>query len=100
MGERTDWQKPCLSIGNLDVIFTEKRSAFIEKRNFDVANVDLTSYRIVVVKLGYLFQELKPFADREIFALSDGASCVELKRLNLKKIIRPMYPLDDFEWKA
>jgi microcystin degradation protein MlrC len=90
----------CLSIGNLDVIFTEKRSAFIEKRNFDVANVDLTSYRIVVVKLGYLFQELKPFADREIFALSDGASCVELKRLNLKKIIRPMYPLDDFEWKA
>lgn len=90
----------CLSFGNVDAVFTEKRSAFIEKRNFDEANVDLLSYNIVVVKLGYLFQELKPFADREIFALSDGASCVELKKLGLKKILRPMFPLDDFEWKA
>ena len=60
----------------------------------------MLSYKIVVVKLGYLFQELKPFADREIFALSDGASCVEIEKLNLKKIIRPMYPLDEFEWEA
>ncbi len=90
----------CLSFGNVDAIFTEKRSAFIEKRNFDEANTDLLSYRVVVVKLGYLFTELKPFADREIFALSDGASCVEIERLNLKKIIRPMYPLDEFDWEA
>ena len=90
----------CLTFDNVDAVFTEKRSAFIEKRNFDEANTDLLFYRVVVVKLGYLFQELKPFADREIFALSDGASCVELAKLNLKKIIRPMYPLDDFDWKA
>lgn len=90
----------CLSFGNIDAIFTEKRSAFIEKRNFDEANTDLLSYKVVVVKLGYLFQELKPFADREIFALSDGASCVEIEKLNLTKIIRPMYPLDEFEWEA
>jgi microcystin degradation protein MlrC len=88
------------AIGNLDVVFTEKRSAFIEKRNFDEANVGLLGYRVVVVKLGYLFTELKPFADREIFALSNGASCVELKNLNLKNIVRPMYPLDDFQWDA
>ncbi len=90
----------CVSFGNVDAIFTEKRSAFIEKRNFDEANTDLLSYRVVVVKLGYLFQELKPYADREIFALSDGASCVEIEKLNLKRIIRPMFPLDEFEWKA
>ena len=57
-------------------------------------------YEIVVVKLGYLFEELKPYADRELFALSDGASCVELARLNLQRIARPMYPLEDFEWIA
>lgn len=105
-GEILGWTKEIigrsltLSFGNVDAIFTELRSAFIEKGNFDKANVDLLSYRIVVVKLGYLFTELKPFADRELFALSDGASCVELERLNLKHIIRPMFPLDDFEWKA
>lgn len=105
-GEILGWAKEIIgksltfSIDNIDVIFTEKRSAFIEKGNFDKANVDLLSYRIVMVKLGYLFTELKPFADRELFALSDGASCVELARLNLKNIARPMYPLEDFEWQA
>ena len=105
-GEILGWTKEIIgkslafSIGNVDAVFTEYRSAFIEKGNFDKSNTDLLSYRIVVVKLGYLFTELKPYADRELFALSDGASCVELKRLNLKKIMRPMYPLDEFEWQA
>lgn len=105
-GEILGWTKEIigksltLSFGNVDAVFTELRSAFIEKGNFDKAKVDLLGYQIVVVKLGYLFTELKPFADRELFALSDGASCVELARLNLKRILRPMYPLDDFEWKA
>ena len=105
-GEILGWAKEIIgrsltfSIGHIDVIFTEKRSAFIEKGNFDKAKVDLLGYQIVMVKLGYLFTELKPYADRELFALSNGASCVELKRLNLKNIIRPMYPLDEFEFKA
>jgi microcystin degradation protein MlrC len=105
-GEILGWTKEIIgrsltvSIGNVDAIFTELRSAFIERGNFDKANVDLLSYEIVVVKLGYLFTELKPYADRELFALSDGASCVELTRLNLKRIIRPMFPLEDFEWNA
>jgi microcystin degradation protein MlrC len=105
-GEILGWTKEIIgrsltvSIGNVDAIFTELRSAFIERGNFDKANVDLLSYEIVVVKLGYLFTELKPYADRELFALSDGASCVKLTRLNLKRIIRPMFPLEDFEWEA
>ena len=105
-GEILGWTKEIIgrsltvSFGNVDAVFTEYRSAFIEKGNFDKANVDLLSYEIVVVKLGYLFTELKPFAYRELFALSDGASCVELARLGLTKIIRPMYPLDEFEFKV
>ncbi len=105
-GEILGWTKEIIgrsltiSFGNVDAVFTEYRSAFIEKGNFDKANVDLLGYEIVVVKLGYLFTELKPYADRELFALSDGASCVELARLGLTKILRPMFPLDDFEWQA
>ena len=103
-GEILGWTKEiigrslALSFGNVDAVFTELRSAFIEKGNFDKANVDLLGYEIVVVKLGYLFTELKPYADRELFALTDGASCVELKRLGLKRILRPMFPLDEFEF--
>lgn len=105
-GEILGWTKEIIgrslavSIRNVDAVFTELRSAFIEKGNFDKANVDLLSYEIVVVKLGYLFTELKPYADRELFALSDGASCVDLARLGLQRIVRPMFPLEDFEWRA
>jgi microcystin degradation protein MlrC len=87
-----------LSIGNVDVIFTEARSSYEFKKSFEYSNVDLLEYRIVVLKMGYLFTTMKPYADRELFALSDGASCVELKRLGLKNIIRPMFPLDEFEF--
>ena len=103
-GEILGWTKEIIgrsiavSIGNVDAVFTELRSAFIEIGNFQKANVDLLSYEVVVVKLGYLFTELKPYADRELFALSDGASCVELARLGLTKILRPMYPLDEFDF--
>ncbi len=103
-GEILGWAKEIIgrsltvSFGNVDAIFTELRSAFIEKGNFDKANADLLAYEIVVVKLGYLFTELKPYADRELFALTDGASCVEITRLGLKNIVRPMYPLDEFEF--
>ncbi len=89
-----------VSIGNVDVIFTEARSSYEFKKSFEYSNVNLLEYRIVVLKMGYLFTTMKPYADRELFALTDGSSCVELKRLNLKNIIRPMYPLDDFEFKA
>ncbi len=105
-GDILGWAKEIIgrsltvTVGNVDAIFTELRSAFIEKGNFDKANADLLSYEIVVVKLGYLFEELKPYADRELFALTDGASCVEITMLGLKNIVRPMYPLDEFEWKV
>lgn len=105
-GEILGWAKEIIgrslavSVGNVDAIFTEKRSAFIEKGNFDHAATDLEAYDVVVVKLGYLFEELKPYADRELFALTDGASAVELEKLHLKNIMRPMFPLEDFEWKA
>ena len=89
-----------VSIGNIDVIYTEARSSYEFKKSFEYSNVNLLEYRIVVLKMGYLFTTMKPYADRELFALTEGSSCVELERLNLKNIIRPMYPLEDFEWKA
>ncbi|MBR2930646.1 MAG: M81 family metallopeptidase [Clostridia bacterium] len=103
-GKVLGWTGECLgrslavTVGNIDVIFTDLRSSYTRKESFDAANVDLLAYEIVVVKLGYLFTALKPYADRELFALSEGSSCVELKKLGLKRILRPMFPLDEFEF--
>ncbi len=84
-----------LRVRNVDLIFTEKRSAFISAENFDCAGADLKSYRVVAVKLGYLFDELLPYCNRHYFALTDGGSCVDMKRHSYKKICRPVFPLDE-----
>ena len=102
-GKILGWAKEiigdCLtaSYQNIDVIFTDKRAAFISEDNFKTAAVSMNDYDIIVVKLGYLFTELTPFCDKHYFALTDGSSCVDIKRFNYKKLTRPLYPLDEDE---
>ena len=86
-----------LEIGGISVIFTEKRSAFISEENFSLAGERLEDFDIVVVKLGYLFAELLPFCQKQYFVFSDGSSCVDIRRLGLVRIPRPMFPLDEFD---
>lgn len=86
-----------VDIDGVCAVFTEKRSAFISEENFRVAGERLEDYDIVVVKQGYLFSELSPYCAKQYFVFSDGASCVDIFRLRLKRIPRPLYPLDDFE---
>ena len=99
-GKILGWAKEiigdCLtaSYQNIDVIFTDKRAAFISEENFIEAGVNIGDYDIIVVKLGYLFSELHPFCDKHYFALTDGSSCVDIRRFDYKKLIRPLYPLD------
>ena len=100
-GKILGWAKEiigdCLtaSYQNIDVIFTDKRAAFISEENFTEAGVSIDDYDIIVVKLGYLFSELHPFCDKHYFALTDGSSCVDIRRFDYKKLVRPLYPLDE-----
>lgn len=62
---------------------------------FASIGLDYHQFHIVVVKLGYLFPELAEEADRSILAFTPGASCERLEDMHLKRIRRPMFPLDD-----
>ena len=56
-------------------------------------------HKLVVVKLGYLFPELRAIAPREILTLSPGYSDMDLRRLPFRHVNRPIYPLDqEVEW--
>ena len=55
----------------------------------------ISRFHIVAVKLGYLFPELEEEADLAILALTPGASCERLEDMHLKRIRRPMFPLED-----
>lgn len=88
-----------IEVNGIDIIVTEKRSAFISINLFESLCIDLLKYAIVVFKLGYLFPELKNIARRTILALTPGTTCEEIEKCRFYKIKRPMFPFDlNFEW--
>lgn len=68
-------------------------------RNHESVGLSLLDYKIVVVKLGYLWDKLRRISDKTIIALTPGASCESVERMQFCNIKRPIYPIDkDFEW--
>jgi microcystin degradation protein MlrC len=85
--------------GNVTVVITQRRKAFTTVADFTTVGVDPLAYKIVVVKLGYLFPDLLRVAPRAYLALSPGASDLALDRLPYRHLVRPMFPLDkEFHW--
>ena len=88
-----------LGIDNVDVILSERRLAFTTLAQFTELGLDPLDYRIVCLKLGYLFPDFQRIAPCAIMALSPGAINALPETLPFHKIQRPMYPFDrDFDW--
>ena len=84
---------------SVTAIITEGRVSFTAPAILESAGVDLRDYRIIVVKLGYLFDELRKVAGRSIMAFTPGSACQVLDRFVYRRVIRPVYPLDrDCPW--
>ena len=75
------------------------RRSFTAPADFEEVGIDPLEHKIVVVKLGYLFQGLRDIAPRTIMALTPGFAYQVVENLTYEKIRRPMYPIDeDMEW--
>ena len=86
-----------LRVGNMDVIVTKKRKPYHYIDDFSNLGIDITTTDIVVVKIGYLVPELYDAQKAWLMALTPGGVDQDLKRLNYKRISRPMHPIDSFD---
>lgn len=84
-----------IDCGGITVVITEKRTPLCRPDILESINLDWKDYKIVVVKLGYLFPELAKVAPRSILAFTPGSSAERLEDMHLKNIRRPMFPLED-----
>ena len=84
-----------VELDGITVIITENRAALTRREIFDSIGVDFMKYRLVVVKLGYLFPELAAEAPKSILAFTLGGSTERLEDMGHQHITRPVYPLDD-----
>jgi microcystin degradation protein MlrC len=89
-----------LRVGGIRVLVTSERKMFPLHDDFRRAGIEPLEHKLVVVKMGYLFPELRDIAPREILAFTPGCADMDLKRLPYRYVTRPIFPLDpDLEWR-
>ncbi len=84
-----------VSIGQIDVVVANRGDSFTTLNHFKRAGITIDDYDIIVVKQGYLFDELSEIAGVEILALTPGATDQRLEQLKFHHIVRPIFPIDD-----
>ncbi|GAB4530907.1 MAG: M81 family metallopeptidase [Anaerolineae bacterium] len=88
-----------LQVQGIKVIITERRTAFTIRAQFTALELHLATTDIVVVKLGYLFPELREIAATTFLAFSPGAINPQIETLAYQRLTRPVYPLDaEMHW--
>ncbi len=83
-----------VTIDGVTLVITTERDGFITLGRFAHFGVDPRAYRIVVVKTGYLFPEMRTVARDAILLLSPGFTDLDLARLPYRRVRRPIFPLD------
>jgi microcystin degradation protein MlrC len=83
-----------LQVEGVTVLLTTTRRAFTTFADFEAAGVRPLEQKIIVVKLGYLFPDLRDRAPRALMALSPGFTTLRLETLPYRRLPRPIYPLD------
>lgn len=83
------------------IAIINSRRSFTTLRDFEDIGLDPLDFKIVVVKLGYLYPELRDIAPVHLIALTSGFCNLDMPSLPFMKVQRPVYPLDsDMQWEA
>ena len=77
------------------VTVTDNNHSFVEEHQLDACGVDWRDFDLIVVKQGYIHPELKAASSFSVMSLTDGATPQNTKLIKFKRILRPMFPLDD-----
>ncbi len=83
-----------IQVEGVTVILTERRTAFTNAEQFYALGIDPSLYELIVIKLGYLYPGLVPFAKHALLALSPGAIDPAVENLPYEHVQRPIFPLD------
>ena len=88
-----------IDVSGIKVVLTAKRRPFHEIRDFTSLGLEPASFKIVVVKAGYLVPPIAAIANPNLMALTDGAVNQDIAHLSNRHRI-PSYPFEpDLQWK-
>lgn len=79
----------------IDIIVANSEKPYTHQVHFEHAGVDWDDYDVIVVKLGYIYPELKKKAAFYVMSLTNGSTIQNTAAIPFKRIMRPMYPVDN-----
>ena len=80
---------------DIDINIANYRTVMCEHHQFLAGGIDWDDYDVIVVKMGYIFPELKEKGVGNVMSLTDGATPQDTANLKFKRIMRPMFPIDN-----
>jgi microcystin degradation protein MlrC len=81
-----------VQIEDVTLVLSAQRRPYHDIVDFMRLGLQPSSYKIIVVKSGYLSPELAPLANPSLMALSDGAINQDIMHLPTSKLRKPTYP--------
>ena len=78
----------------IDIIVANHRQSYAHAIQFESAGVNWMDYDVTIVKQGYIFPYLKENAAGYVMSLTDGATPQDTASIPFKRIMRPMFPVD------
>lgn len=98
---QTDRGAAVLDVEGVKLVVMKSRRSFVKKADFEEVNLNPLDFKIVVVKLGYLYPELRDIAPEHLMALTSGFCNLEMTTLPFRHVDLRSYPLDiNREWNA
>ena len=79
----------------LDILVTSTGYPIVVEQQLQALGIDWTDYDVTVLKQGYIFPHFKQKAGFYVMSLTDGATPQDTAHIPFKRIMRPMYPVDD-----
>lgn len=88
-----------LRVGGVDLMLTDQRYSVISRKRIDDTGLRYDDYRIIAVKLGYLFPDFAAQKPCSILALTPGNAYQDTARIAYTDGPERYYPRDDFPFR-
>jgi microcystin degradation protein MlrC len=79
----------------IDILIQNTSVPFVTNAQFDLLGIDWKSYDLTVFKQGYIFPDYKKEASFYVMSLTGGTTPQDTASIKFKRIMRPMFPIDD-----
>ena len=83
-----------LDVEGINVILSQQRVSVVDPLQLQAVGIEPLSYKIVVLKRGYLTAPFQDISPRAILALSPGPTNCDVSKMPFRRVKRPIYPLD------